>query len=153
MIFNVNDYVKVKLTDHGKAMLRADHALLWMDRDEPPYEFKLPEEDTEGWSRWHLWDLMHRFGKHIYLGADMCFQTEIDFVLTDVPTVPAGYALVPIEPTEDMVIAGFESAPHRGFDGDAYPEEFDEMSGCQQAAFIAKRCYQAMLKEAAKEGA
>lgn len=58
------------------------------------------------------------------------------------------WKLVPIEPTEDMIIAGFESVPDRGFDRDDYPEEYDDMSGCQQAAFRAKRCYAAMLNVA-----
>lgn len=55
-------------------------------------------------------------------------------------TVPPGWSLVPIEPTEDMVVMGFSSVPDRIFDGDKYPEEYDAMSGCQQAAFRAKRC-------------
>jgi len=65
--------------------------------------------------------------------------------------VPDGWKLVPIEPTEDMVIAGFESVPDRGFDGDKYPEEYDAMSGCQQAGFRAKQCYVSMLEAAPKE--
>ena len=64
--------------------------------------------------------------------------------------VPDGWKLVPIEPTEDMVIAGFESVPDRCFDGDKYPEEYDAMSGCQQAEFRAKRCYASMLEAAPK---
>jgi hypothetical protein len=66
--------------------------------------------------------------------------------------VPAGWKAVPIEPTDDMVIDGFESAPDRGFDGDDYPQEYDAMSGCQQAAFRAKRCWAAMLEAAPAAG-
>ena len=62
--------------------------------------------------------------------------------------VQAGWKLVPVEPTETMVIDGFESAPDRHFDGDKYPEEYDAMSGCQQSAFRARRCYAAMLAAA-----
>ena len=59
--------------------------------------------------------------------------------------VEDGWVLVPIEPTQDMIIAGFESVPDRVFDGENYPEEYDSMSGCQKAAFRAKRCWAAML--------
>lgn len=62
--------------------------------------------------------------------------------------LPEGFVLVPIEPTANMVIAGFESAPDRVFGGDEYPEEYDDMSGCQQAAFRAKRCWSAMISAA-----
>lgn len=61
---------------------------------------------------------------------------------------PAGWKLVPSEPTEDMVIHGFESAPSLGF---SKPEEWDayeQMSGCQQAAHKARLCYAAMLAAA-----
>ena len=62
--------------------------------------------------------------------------------------VPIGWRAVPIEPTDDMVIGGFESTPDRVFVGDKYPEEYEYMTGCQQAAFRAKRCYAAMIKSA-----
>ena len=58
---------------------------------------------------------------------------------------PEGWQLTLVDPTNAMVIAGFESAPDRAFDGRKYPEEYDGMSGCQRAAFLAKRCYAAML--------
>ena len=64
--------------------------------------------------------------------------------------VPEGWQAVPVEPTKDMVIAGFESEPSRVFNGDKYPEEYDSMSGCERAAFRAKRCYEDMLAEAPK---
>jgi hypothetical protein len=66
--------------------------------------------------------------------------------------VADGCVVVPVEPTEDMVIAGFESVPDRVFDGASYPGEYDQMSGCQQAAFRARRCYAAMLAASALPG-
>ncbi len=59
--------------------------------------------------------------------------------------VPDGWKLVPVEPTEYMVDLGYNSEPNRVFDGKNYPEEYDGMSGCKQAAFRVKRCYDAML--------
>lgn len=65
-------------------------------------------------------------------------------------TIPDGYALVPINPTEDMVIHGFESEPDEHF---SEPEEwakYDAMTGCQQAAHKARLCWSAMLVAAPK---
>ena len=63
---------------------------------------------------------------------------------------PAGYALVPIEPTEDMVIAGFESKPTSFNSSAEVVEWYESMSGCGEAAHRAKLCWKAMVNEAAK---
>lgn len=60
-------------------------------------------------------------------------------------SVPAGWKLVPVEPTEEMVIQGFESKPDAGFSDPEEWEEYEAMSGCQQAAHKAKLCWAAML--------
>jgi hypothetical protein len=60
----------------------------------------------------------------------------------------SGWKLVPVEPTEDMVVSGFESWPDRYF---SKPEDwlaFEAMSVCQQAAHKARLCYAAMLAAA-----
>jgi len=52
--------------------------------------------------------------------------------------------LVPIEPTSDMVIAGFEAAS--AFE---QTEEYKKLlSGCQRSAKKARICYAAMLEAA-----
>jgi hypothetical protein len=59
-----------------------------------------------------------------------------------------GWKLVPVEPTAEMVVDGFESWPSRMF---SEPEEwiaYEAMSGCQQAAHRARLCYAAMLAAA-----
>lgn len=61
-----------------------------------------------------------------------------------------GWKLVPIEPTEEMVINGFESEPDETFSPDEEWESYDAMSGCEQAAHRAKLCWQAMLAAAPK---
>lgn len=61
-----------------------------------------------------------------------------------------GWKLVPIEPTEDMVISGFESKPSQSFSPAIEWEAYDAMSGCQQAAYSAKLCWDAMLRAAPK---
>lgn len=58
------------------------------------------------------------------------------------------WKLVPVEPTETMVINGFESEPDECFTDDEVWEQYQEMSGCQQAAFRAKLCWAAMIAAA-----
>lgn len=66
------------------------------------------------------------------------------YTMPTTPQLPDGWVLVPKEPTEDMVIQGFESSPE---DDD---EDFEAMSGCQQAAYCAELCWAAMLAAAPK---
>lgn len=61
--FNINDYVRVKLTFIGWALLNGKNRIV--------------SEDTEGWSRWQLWDLMNTFGTSLYNGCDVPFETNI----------------------------------------------------------------------------
>ncbi|MFZ5272807.1 hypothetical protein [Enterobacter asburiae] len=66
------------------------------------------------------------------------------------PVVPNGWVMVPVEPTEDMIVQGFESEPDESFsDADVW-EVYEAMSGCQQAAHRAKLCWSAMLTAAPK---
>lgn len=67
-----------------------------------------------------------------------------------VPPAPDGWKLVPIEPTEDMIIEGFESAPEKFFSEEDVWAEYEKMSGCQKAAHRARLCWNAMLKAAPK---
>ncbi|WP_234707644.1 hypothetical protein [Enterobacter hormaechei] len=66
------------------------------------------------------------------------------------PVIPDGWVLVPVEPTEDMVVNGFESEPDESFSDEKEWEEYDAMSGCQQAAHRAKLCWAAMIAAAPK---
>lgn len=59
--------------------------------------------------------------------------------------IPAGWQLVPIEPTQNMIIDGFESEPDKFFSEEKVWAEYEAMSGCQQAAHRAKLCWAAML--------
>ena len=58
------------------------------------------------------------------------------------------WKLVPVEPTETMVINGFESVPDECFTDEEVWEQYQAISGCQQAAFRAKLCWAAMLASA-----
>lgn len=64
--------------------------------------------------------------------------------------LPEGWVAVPVEPTEDMIVNGFESEPDESFSDEREREEYDAMSGCQQAAHRAKLCWGAMIAVAPK---
>lgn len=64
------------------------------------------------------------------------------------PKLPEGWKLVPIEPTEEMIVEGFESEPDKTFSKPEVWEEYAAMSGCKQAAHRAKLCWAAMLAAA-----
>ncbi|WP_407200423.1 hypothetical protein [Enterobacter cloacae] len=66
------------------------------------------------------------------------------------PVIPDGWVLVPVEPTEDMIVNGFESEPYESFSDEKEWKAYDAMSGCQQAAHRAKLCWAAMIEAAPK---
>lgn len=67
------------------------------------------------------------------------------------PVTPDGYVLVPIVPTEDMIVNGFESVPDPHFSDEKEWEEYEALSGCRQAARRAELCWAAMIKAAPKQ--
>ncbi|EWG75889.1 MULTISPECIES: hypothetical protein [unclassified Enterobacter] len=66
------------------------------------------------------------------------------------PVIPDGWVMVPVEPTDDMIVNGFESEPDESFSDEKEWEAYDAMSGCQQAAHRAKLCWAAMIAAAPK---
>jgi hypothetical protein len=75
---NINEYIKVKLTDFGKRMLEQDHIKFFtslgiLDK----YPYTPPEEDSNGYSKFQLWELMRNFGKYMRNGGELPFQTVI----------------------------------------------------------------------------
>lgn len=88
MDFNINDIVRVKLTDYGRQALASQHAAFWASagRSEP-YPYTPPEEDAEGWSEWQLWSLMQDLGHLCHLCGPMPFETTIQLVERK-PTAP-----------------------------------------------------------------
>lgn len=79
-VLNLNDSVRVKLTDHGRAVHEKDHAILYASAAGPKPAYTPIKEDAEGWSRWQLWVLMQAFGPHTYLGGRPCFEADIEVV-------------------------------------------------------------------------
>ncbi|MDS0076747.1 hypothetical protein QU609_10450 [Enterobacter hormaechei subsp. hoffmannii] len=64
--------------------------------------------------------------------------------------LPEGWVSVPIEPTEHMIVEGFESEPYEFFSKSEVWEAYQKMSGCEQAAHRAKLCWAAMIEAAPK---
>jgi len=80
MEFNINHYVKVKLTERGRKILKEQHeefvsGSLGILGDMKTYKPK--KEDEEGWSTWQMWDLMSTLGQHYYMGPMPPFETVI----------------------------------------------------------------------------
>jgi hypothetical protein len=73
MLFNINEKVKVKLTDKGRAIHR-EH---WAPFSSTDYPYSPPKE-IDGWTEFQLWDLMAIFGEHIVMGVEPPFETTID---------------------------------------------------------------------------
>jgi hypothetical protein len=80
MLFNINEYVKIKLTPKGKEILKKQHDAFTTSWEIGlPSEFKI-NEDEDGWSEWQLWNLMQVFGEHLFNGAEVPFETTIEIV-------------------------------------------------------------------------
>lgn len=65
--------------------------------------------------------------------------------------LPVGWVAVPVEPTEEMIINGFESVPDPHFSDEKEWEEYEALSGCRKAARWAELCWAAMIKAAPKQ--
>lgn len=78
----------------------------------------------------------------------LAYLEQLASLMQNPYTVPEGWKMVPIEPTEAMVINGFESEPDDFYSKSQDWNEYVEMSGCEKAAHRAKLCYSAMLASA-----
>lgn len=81
---------------------------------------------------------------------DDTLYVRADVVTGNSPVIPDGWIMVPKDPTEHMIVEGFESEPDESFSDEKEWEAYDAMSGCQQAAHRAKLCWAAMIKAAPK---
>ena len=75
--FNINNYVRVQLTDVGRQALKAKHDELNDFANGALGEWKPPEEDADGWSRWQMWELMKGVGDRCGNGFKVPIYTQI----------------------------------------------------------------------------
>ncbi len=80
MKFNINDMVRVKLTDVGRKALEDEHKKFWSSSSRPEEPYTPPKEDADGWSEWQLWRLMNRLGSYVQMGTEVPFETTIEIV-------------------------------------------------------------------------
>lgn len=77
--FNINDYIKVKLTPKGKMILYEQHEQFLKSiseerRSKFPYKLTL---DEDGYFKEQMWSIMNTFGSYIVMGTDNVFETNI----------------------------------------------------------------------------
>jgi hypothetical protein len=81
--FNINDYVRVKLTDYGRYIhmrqFYENYSGVHTLGEKQSIKYSPPKEDREGYSRWQLWNLMSTFGEYMGLGFENLFETSIEF--------------------------------------------------------------------------
>ncbi|MEN4571753.1 hypothetical protein ABEG61_12640 [Pantoea agglomerans] len=87
------------------------------------------------------------FASHVSVEAVIVMAREL-LALRKGREIPEGWKLVPVEPTESMIVDGFESEPGEDFIEPEAWEAFQMMSGCQQAAYKARLCWSAMIDAA-----
>ena len=75
---NLNDYVKVKLTDLGREVVVKNHNKLFGDKAHL-YPVSMPVPDVDGWCEMQLWHVMNEFGEHMWHGAKPVIETEFQF--------------------------------------------------------------------------
>ena len=73
--FNINDYVKVKITETGIDELKKQHEILKAMGFEG--EFKIPEVDENGYVKFQMHRLMHTFGRLTSIGFECPFETTV----------------------------------------------------------------------------
>ena len=75
MKINMNDNVKVRITEYGRECLMKN--AVEIRQAFSTYEPLQKIEDEEGWSEWQLWRLMDEFGKYLHCGNKIPFETTI----------------------------------------------------------------------------
>lgn len=73
---NLNDTCYIKLTDYGRKILKEKYEEFNRDHGDI-YKYNPKNEDSEGWSKWQLWDIMTVFGNVMYNGFNIPFETDI----------------------------------------------------------------------------
>ena len=77
--FNINDNVRVRLTDLGRKIHREQFRKL--NAQIPIHaglKYTPPNEDENGWSVWQLWVLIDTFGEYVGMCKDPPFETNIE---------------------------------------------------------------------------
>ena len=82
MKINLNDMIKVKLTEFGKQVHTQRYASinLQIGRILFSMEEAMPKIDSEGYTQYQLWDFMNIFGPYMQLGTpEVIAPLDIEF--------------------------------------------------------------------------
>lgn len=124
---NINDKVKVKMTEYGKQCLVRNYEKLSREvgtQVNPPSK----NGDQDGWSEWQLWHLIQEFGPHMALDGALPFETTI---LLIPPNVAGKQALPePLCVCKDRVLSACPGEWEPGCDLGNNP---DHVRGCDGA--------------------
>lgn len=102
---NLNHFVKVKFTDHGKDIFYHqydEHNKLMKQRGIKPIVPIYPKVDENGYSSMQLWRFINLYGPHIFMGAPNVIEDlyiyidERDLDEVDAPLE----AVIPLQPKE-----------------------------------------------------
>lgn len=66
---NLNCIIKVRLTDYGKDIFYHQYDELNRASGRTIIKPRFPDVDSDGFSKFQLWDFMHVYGKHMMLAA------------------------------------------------------------------------------------
>lgn len=86
MKFNINNPVKVRITEVGMKMHRAEHdrikalAAGMGAHMEHWHPYTPPRIDADGWCEMQLWDVMRVFGHGMGNGLPVPIETEIEIL-------------------------------------------------------------------------
>lgn len=76
---NMNEKVRVKLTDRGRTVHLENHVELMTSLPkDATLKYCHPKEDKDGWSEWQLWSLMQEFGAHMLMRWEPPFETTVE---------------------------------------------------------------------------
>lgn len=75
--FNINETVKVKLTDHGRDIYYHQYDALNSKCKRIINAPKFPKTDENGYTSFQLWNLMELYGPYMKLTAPLPFETDI----------------------------------------------------------------------------
>ena len=81
MRFNINEIVRVQLTEEGRRIHRQNHDAFMASIPRAAQErmtYTPPKEDADGWSEWQMWHLMQEFGVWMRMGLKEPFSLTIE---------------------------------------------------------------------------
>lgn len=144
--------VSVFKIDHESSLIKHVKKVV-SETNAPPAPVSVPDEvtteDCPAFVKYDVTDVDEAWSR----GWNACRAAMLQGAepVTTAYKLPEGWVAVPVEPTEDMIVNGFESEPDESFsDADVW-EAYESMSGCQQAAHRAKLCWAAMIAAAPKQ--